>query len=382
METTLVLHLLLSISLPGVLAAGQLLNDTGCDCYLTNGSNAAYYAEHRFYDFRELSQYQGTPDTLSTRKAAATAGTTSEYFASSDWTGAWNISIDPRQTSAASPVFMQYSPSNVYIEQNNDTGSTSATFLTLRTARMESFQTAAEIFTASTTYQYVSIRMLARTYGSPGAVTAMYTYLQTGSGDYDVEEADLEIRTMDARNTIQYTNQPTELSGKVVKGATQNVTMPDGLRWTDWAVHRMDWTPTSTTWFVNGAQVSNNDIQVPQDPTKIVFNSWSNGGTWTGNMSVYEQAYLNIQWIEMVFNNTDTVSAWTNSPAAPPSKRALSRRDDDTCKTVCSIDNTNDLGVPVELWSAAPGQSGLLGRVLPMLVLALTVALMFLSGLY
>lgn len=386
-STVVSLTCLIASCLPVVFANGQLVNDTGCDCYLTNGSNNAYYAEHRFYDFRSLSQYQGVPSMITNQNDTASAQNTSDFFASEDWNSVWtfvNWNNSDQVAAGSVPVFMINSPNNIYIEQNRDQDNTSATYMTMRTARLPDFQSAAEINSISTTYQYISIRMLARTIGSPGAVTAMFTYLNAAD-PAKVQEADLEIRTMDPRNMIQYTNQPSQTNaGEEKSQATRNATMPFDLSWTHWAVHRLDWTPKQDTWYVDGQPIATISYQTPRDPTTIIFNSWSDGGSWSGNMTTYDEAYLHLQWIEMVFNNTDKVSAWTNSPAAPPtsSKKGLAKRAS-RCKTVCSIDNTTTTGVATELWSAAPGRFELPAGMLPFILPVLTAAaLVFSPGLF
>ena len=42
------------------------------------------------------------------------------------------------------------------------------------------------------------------------------------------------------------------------------------------------WTPGSSDWYVNGEQVASIQFQAPVDPALILFNSWSNGGEWSG----------------------------------------------------------------------------------------------------
>lgn len=361
------LVLLLPASTPAV-ADGQLVKDSSCDCYLTNSSNEAYYANHRFYDFRKLSKYQGVPDLITSPSDTANAWATSPYFLSDDWNSVWisvNWTNDAKLASGDASVYMVNSPNNVYIEQNTDTNPASDTYLTLRTARQEDFQSAAEIDSTSYSYQFVSMRMLMRTSGGPGGVTAMFTY-RDAAELANVQEADLEIRTQDPKNTVQYTNQPSYTdSGDTIAEATQNITMPYGLDWTAWAVHRLDWTPTRSTWYIDGNQVADITFQRPRDPSQIMMNSWSDGGSWSGNMSVGDQVLMNVQWLEMVFNSTEEIGAWTDSPSPGSSSRSISRRaDGGGCKSVCSIDNTTELGVARQLWRSGAGRlsdrSGLL----------------------
>lgn len=343
------LILLLSAYLRFAAAAPSLTDDSQCGCYLTNGTINEYFTSHKFFDFRSLDQYQGVPNPLSDPDASADAHVTSNFFATADWNSSWSVQSWNNSGGARSDasVLRVNSPNNVYIEKNADPSPSSNTYLTLRTQRMPDFQTAAELESNSTGYHFLSVRMLARTVGSAGAVTAMFTYRAAGSGSgSDVQEADLEVITRDPRDLVHYTNQPSvSASGDVVADATRNATLPDGLEWSDWAVHRLDWTPTQSTWYVDGAQTANISFQVPRDPAQVVLNSWSDGGQWTGNMSVGDAAYLQIQWLEMVYNSTNE--------GGQGKKGFLGGRADAAsgCKAVCSVDETSKTGTPVMLWS-------------------------------
>lgn len=372
---SLPLVFLVSACLRFAAAAPSLTDDSQCGCYLTNGTVNGYFTEHKFFDFRSLDQYQGIPNPLTDPDASANAQVTSNFFTSAEWNSSWSVQSWNNSGGARSDasIFMVNSPNNVYIEKNTDPSPSSKTYLTLRTERLPDFQTAAELESMSKGYQFLSIRMLARTIGSAGAVTAMFTY-RGGKGDAlaDVQEADLEIRTRDPRNLVHYTNQPSiTAAGDVVDNATKNATLPNGLDWSDWAVHRLDWTPTQSTWYVDGVQTANISFQVPRDPAQVILNSWSDGGQWTGNMSVHDAAFLQIQWLEMVYNTTD----------AKRKKRGLllgGRADAGTgCKAVCSVDETSKTGTPVMLWNSGAGRaygtgSGLAGWIPLGLVLGMT----------
>ncbi len=337
-----------------------------CDCYQTNGSDPAYFARHQFFDFRSLSQYAGVPDLIRDQQDSSDALATSDYFLSDGWNDGWVLQSwnnsdqlerqrqegDDAAASDASYLLIN-SPNNVYIETEDDdddnegSGSGSATFLTMRTARIGGFQTAAEFESVVTGLHYLSVRMLARTRGARGAVTAMFTY-RAADMLADVQESDLEVRTSDPADRVQYTNQPSfTVAGDEIPEATRNATLPaeggDGaqgqLQWTDWAVYRMDWTPERTTHYVNGAEAAAIAFQNPRDPTRVHFNCWSDGGSWSGVMRQGDEAFLQIRWIEMVFNETDTDNALWRT-----------RRDGEaSCKRVCSIDETDKIGTAVLL---------------------------------
>lgn len=318
--------------------AYPLTTDSNCNCYKTNATTSNYFSHHLFFDFRSLSQYVGVPKPIDSWDGNAQASPPSPFFTNPGFGSAWDIqnwnntgtmALNNTNISDAT-VEMVNSPNNIYIER--DSSNSQATHLTMRTIRHSTFQSASEIESQSGGYQFLSVRMNARTQGASGAVTAMFTYRPppTPLDFMRVQEADLEIRTQDPPRYVQYTNQPSWNTTGDIPDATRNVTLPGGKQWSDWADYRMDWNPGSTTWYVNGQQVSHITFQAPRDPAQVIFNSWSDGGSWSGLMKVGDEAYLQVRWIEMVYNNTDPGAGKTGG-----------------CKNVCSIDETTKLGTPV-----------------------------------
>ncbi|KAK1979962.1 concanavalin A-like lectin/glucanase domain-containing protein [Colletotrichum cereale] len=348
--------------------------DSVCNCYLTNSSER-YFTNHLFFDFRNLGQYAGVPDVVADWNASANASVTSDYFNADAWTSVWGIqnwnNTDLRgKDGNDGTVDMVNSASNIYIEKNNDGGASSDTFMSMRTVRLQDFQSSAEMESISMGYHFVSVRMLARTLGAAGACTALFTYREADTYA-DVQEADIEVLTKDPENRIQYTNQPSFTSqGDTIDKSTQNGTMPRGTSWRDWAVHRLDWDDKDSTWLVDGAEVSSISFQVPRDPSRVMLNSWSDGGSWSGIMNVGDSAVMQIQWIEMVFNTTEESSSSSSSSKRDiglqrhghgPMGRLERRDGDDKCQVVCSIDSSDTIGQAVMLHNGtAPGQ--LLGQ--------------------
>ncbi|KAI1452259.1 glycoside hydrolase family 16 protein [Annulohypoxylon moriforme] len=342
-----------------------------CNCYLTNGSSSHYFSTHKFFDFRDKSDVAGVPALITSPDDTSQAGVTSEYFSSDEWTDnwtlqSWNNTSSLKSNSSDASVLMIHSLNNVYIEENGDHDANSKTFLTLRTARLKGYQSSCEFESAVRDYHFLSVRMYARTLGAPGAVTAMFTY-KDPSGEAKlstIQESDLEIRTVDPPDHIQYTNQPSYSSmGLNVQDATRNVTIPNKRDWTNWAVYRMDWSPDDTTWYIDGDEVASISFQTPRDPSMVIFNAWSDGGSWTGNMSVGTEARLQVQWIELVYNTTGKSSEKRDLTDL---SGYLSKRDGDSCANVCSIDETTKTGTVVLLQGGAPrmlGQDGVFGGV-------------------
>ncbi|CEJ81986.1 hypothetical protein VHEMI02080 [[Torrubiella] hemipterigena] len=333
-----------------------------CECFVTNGTAPEFFSNHLFFDYRNLTQFAGVPPAVSNEDAVSDAPITSDFFASEEWTKHWgtqtwdNSKGKSQGFSNDATVHMINSANNLFIQANEDSNADSATYLTMRTKRFKDFQTAAEFEAIHYDYKFLSLRMLARTVGSAGAVAGMFTY-KNSSDPAKVQEADIEILTRDPGNVIQYTNQPSDLPDVgTIPEATRNVTLPDGVKWSDWAVHRVDWTPERSVWYINGHDVASIAFQVPRDASGINFNMWSDGGSWSGNMSVGAEASLQIKWIEMVYNSTTPIPArkMARSELQHPRASLIHRSTKGkTCQVVCSIDNGTQPGVSVVLFTSS-----------------------------
>ncbi|KAI0891834.1 glycoside hydrolase family 16 protein [Annulohypoxylon nitens] len=297
-----------------------------CQCYRTNGTSPAYFAHYKFFDFRNIANPY-VPGAIDNRAQALAAPVTHSYFNTSNFTNTWSIQawVD------SGNVYNEYSKNDVYIESNTDSKPNSKTWLTLRTYRHPAsngnFQSSAEIQSISSTYQYVSMRMYARTKGASGAVTAMFTYKDAAS-EADVQEADTEFLTSDSTNEVHYTNQPGTVNGVSRPNATKEVKISGS--WSNWRVHRYDWTPGKSDWYVDGEHTAQITYQAPVDPTTLLFNAWSDGGSWSGAMASGQSANLQIQWIELIYNNTAEPSNYSYCNA----------------RNICSLDQGNTVGVP------------------------------------
>ncbi|OTB08568.1 carbohydrate-binding module family 1 protein [Hypoxylon sp. CI-4A] len=331
-----------------------LVTDSRCNCYRTNMTTSQYFTHHRFFDFREMSQYVKVPAAINDPQGSADAPVTNSYFDDPTWTSVWSIQTwnnsalmngSSDVTGSDATVLMVNSANNIYFDKNTDQKASSNTYMVMRTQRHDNFQSAAEIESLSLGYRYLSIRMYARTRGAPGAVTAMFTF-RDAEKIAQVQEADLEVRTNDPKYSIQYTNQPSWNETDDIPQATRNVTIPGRVDWSNWQYHRMDWTPGSTSWFIDGQLMSSIQFQAPRDASRVMFNSWSDGGSWSGNMTVGSTAEMQIQWIDIVYNNTDPTpgNPWTNPGAGG------------SCANTCSIDLTSKTGTPVLISGPSSGQ--------------------------
>ena len=100
--------------------------------------------------------------------------------------------------------------------------------------------------------------------------------------------------------------------------------------WTDWNEWRLDWTDSVSEWLVNGKLVESKTYGLPKEPCHVVVNMWSDGGVWSGNMSVGGSAVMDVEWVEMVYNITG--------------------EDLGNCNITCKVDDGAKPGAP-EVWN-------------------------------
>ncbi|KAI0026103.1 concanavalin A-like lectin/glucanase domain-containing protein [Xylariomycetidae sp. FL0641] len=262
-------------------------SSAACECYTADAASTAYFANRKFFDFRGLAA-TGAPAPIDDENADAGAGVTSAYFASAEWAGTWGIQS---WATGEGAVYRVNSANNVYLE---DVGG--ATALTLRARRQPGYMSTAEVESLATDFQHLSMRMYMRTTGDAGAVTALFTYL----GSDPVQEADLEIRTMNARTEVQYTNQPDHTDAGPIEGSFEIVNLAQP--WTEWQEYRYDWTPGMSEWYVDGVKLAAIAFQAPTDPLSVIMNVWGDGGSWSGTMAEGGQAQMQLQWLDLTYN--------------------------------------------------------------------------------
>jgi len=346
-------------------------NNANCSCYVVqtgkNSQTPEYFQYYRFFDFRNLPDAMNrAPPQINDTQIAGLEPTWQPHLFSSDaWNTDWAIQNWSKPATEDFPVPMNNSLANVYLGRENN-----VSFLTLRTSRDGDYQTSGEIENTQRNVMHVSMRMYGRVKGDKGAVAGFFTFYD------DSNESDVEILTNDPTDQVRYTNQPAvDKEGNEIQAASVGPTnLP---RWDDWQTHRIDWLPKNSYWYLNSNQVAANTYSVPRKSSYLVLNMWSDGGTWSGNMSSGGSAEFQIQWIEMTFNTSgpyegtkkeekrDTTSSWFSR------KRAARG-----CETVCKIDSVAQVGTP-EVVSSTPSAAAGLGvswSLLVVLGLASTVA--------
>jgi hypothetical protein len=108
---------------------------------------------------------------------------------------------------------------------------------------------------------YASINIRARVRGDNGTCAGIFTYAD------DTNESDIEILTSDPKSLVRLTNQP-----GATPGASSDFELPGNASWSDWQTYRLDWTPTTSAWYVNGSLVLTKTVNIPKVPSLIILN--------------------------------------------------------------------------------------------------------------
>ncbi|KAI0130531.1 concanavalin A-like lectin/glucanase domain-containing protein [Xylariales sp. AK1849] len=379
-------------SLSGHVIAANLVeatskdNNDKCECFLVDGPDPGYFQYHRFWDFRGIpndgdDDFTVAPAIVGEDEDTGGQSVTTSYLDTASWQQDWAW-LDGPGSSSANSIPNVYSKQNVYISRNTTDGADDLTFLTLRAARQESFMSSSQITSQQENLMHASIRTRMRVIpnglsnsSAPSATERLLENVVTGSNathpvdqgavvgffiyQSDTQESDIELLTQDSIDQIRYSSQPDDnaASDQSVEGASTQATLHNGMVYTEWIEHRLDWFDGVVRWWADDQLMLNKMVNAPTEPMGLIINVWGNGGSWSGNMSVGGGVTIGIEWIEMVFN--------TSGPTSGPSKRYLSHdileaRDDKRCNIGCSVDDVENLGYPEVVYdNQAAGMCGL-----------------------
>lgn len=312
-------------------------------------------------DFRSIpnegsNDFLTAPALINSTENDGNQTTTSSYFNTTIFNNDWSIQNDPEEPDADVPSIN--SAQNVFIAKQIYDNSSEGTYLALRASRLPGFASIAEIDSNEKNLLHSSIRARMRiiptysnasqtveepdidTFGgvntshpvAPGAVLGFFTF------ESNTQESDIEILTSDPTTNIRFSNQPDwdSKTGNSVPGASSDVAMPNGIVWTDWHDYRLDWYHGVSRWYIDGELVLEKTINVPTKPSGLILNLWSDGGEWSGNMSVGAEVVAGFEWIEMAFNISGNING--------PSKRHTHQT---VCDIGCNVDGVQDIGFPM-----------------------------------
>ncbi|KAL4977195.1 concanavalin A-like lectin/glucanase domain-containing protein [Aspergillus desertorum] len=307
-------------TLPNAHASGLAARVPGhypCDCYIVSGDEPGYFTDYRFWDFRDVplphSLNSGAHGLSGVSHWERETVPLSQTPFSEDWrTQSWS-----RHGTMDSRVPMVNDDANAFFARHPNLPAASQ--LVLRTTRLEDRSSSAEVESQHGNYYRVSIRVRMRLMSTEaisrrpwddtpdvndvpkGACAGIFTYRSATC------ESDVEFLTSDPPNTIHYANQPDYDAENdiIIPGASEVVTTVP-VRWSEWVTHRMDWFANETLWYADNELQAVVSMSVPDRPSILAINLWSDGGIWTGDMQVGESVYMGIEWIEVAYN-TSTV---------------------------------------------------------------------------
>ncbi|KAL4925675.1 glycoside hydrolase family 16 protein [Aspergillus undulatus] len=286
-----------------------------CDCYLVSGEDPGYFTDYKFWDFRNVPLPHSLNSGAYSPSEQSRWETESVPLSQTPFQIDWRVQSWGRDSALDSIIPMINADSNAFFAKHPNRPETS--LLVLRTTRYQEYSSTAEIESQHGNFFHCSIRVRMRLMSrdaitrrpwdqSPGindvpkgACAGIFTYRSATC------ESDVEFLTSDPPNTIHYANQPDYDNDNdfIIPGASSIVTNVPAP-WSAWTTHRMDWLRDETLWYADDELQANVTKSVPDRPSIIAMNLWSDGGMWTGDMEVDESVYMGIEWIEIAFNTS------------------------------------------------------------------------------
>ncbi|KAI9375138.1 concanavalin A-like lectin/glucanase domain-containing protein [Aspergillus egyptiacus] len=300
-------------SLDKPILAPRIPSHYPCDCYLVSGSDPGYFTDYKFWDFRKVPLPHDLSDDPDEAPDESTWEEDTIPLSQSPFSAEWQAQGWSREKTMDSIIPIMNSDENTFFARHPQYPNTSQ--LVLRTTRFEDYSSTAEIESHQGNFYYCSVRVrmrlmskeaISRTPGDPrpdvnhvpkGACAGIFTYRSATC------ESDLEFLTSDSPNTIHYANQPDYdyKNDSIIDGASKVVTTVPAP-WSSWVTHRMDWFPNVTRWYADDQLQANLSKSVPDRPSILALNLWTDGGIWTGDMVINESVYMGIEWIEIAYN--------------------------------------------------------------------------------
>ncbi|PYI04522.1 concanavalin A-like lectin/glucanase, partial [Aspergillus sclerotiicarbonarius CBS 121057] len=299
-----------------------------CDCYLTTGPEQGYFTHYRFWDFRNVTLPQKI-ETTQTNPANPHDPSNLQIYplAKTPFSHDWHAQTWDRDATPISPVPMVNTDRNVFLLKDPTSSSSNprSSFLVLRTTRFADHASTAEVEGVFGYIYHCSLRLRLRMM-SRDTMVRQAAVPNTGIATTDVKaqkiprgscagiftyrsavcESDIEILTSEDPHTVHYANQPDydPISDTLIPGASSIVNL--STPWTSWVTHRLDWFPNLSAWYADEELQSNSTYSIPNRPSIVAMNLWSNGGNWSGDMRIGDSVYMGIEWIELVYNVTKT----------------------------------------------------------------------------
>ncbi|PWY65606.1 concanavalin A-like lectin/glucanase, partial [Aspergillus heteromorphus CBS 117.55] len=308
---------------------------TLCDCYINTPTpsdpDTTIFTHYKLWDFRNVPLPALSIESTPTNPSSPSSLLETYPLTKTPFDSDWRAQNWQRNATPLGPIPMINTDRNVFLlkDVTSSPQDPKSSFLVLRTTRFPDHASTAELDGQFGPVYHCSLRVRMRIMSEreilraagkvrkdkntvdsktnsnsnsktdpipPGTCAGIFTYLTPTC------ESDIEILTSEDPHTIHYANQPDydPVSDTSIPGSSTTVNL--STPWTLWTTHRLDWHAGSSVWFADGQVVSNLSYSVPDQPSVVAVNLWSDGGNWSGDMKVGESVFMGIEWIEMLYN--------------------------------------------------------------------------------
>ncbi|KAF9046011.1 concanavalin A-like lectin/glucanase, partial [Hymenopellis radicata] len=274
----LLLALGLSLLAPSSQARENLASrQNSCDTYTTSGVSGGF-TERTFIDFSSVSSGQDAASFLS------------QYdFEIS------NYGVD------STPIGHTFTPDNVKLGDGA---------LEMKVSAYSSDAVISSEIVSSATFKYASVRVVLKSSTTKGVCEGIFFY------QGDTQETDIELLTttsLQASATVPagfWTTNQALVQGE--DSTSENIAFNFDPT-ADFHEYRIDWTSSSTTFYVDGTQVNQLTENVPTAATNFIFNAWSSGDPYWSAGPPTADSISSIRSIELYTGYTSTASGSTCS---------------------------------------------------------------------
>ncbi|PFH53721.1 glycoside hydrolase family 16 protein [Amanita thiersii Skay4041] len=279
------LGIVLALLCKAVVHAATIQERQSCDTYVVPGITGGF-TQHTFADFSGVTPGESAASLLSSH----------------------GISIDTGLI-GTTPIPHQFVAQNVLL------GSGSVD-LKVNAYNPSSGQVVSAEMATTDQFLYASVRTVLKSSGVPGVVEGNFMYHN------DNQETDFEILTSTVFSSSQCvaagiwtTNQPLQQGGTSTHNTIPFTFNPaSGFHAHSYSLHeyipeyRIDWSSNSTTFYIDGVQVSRLTTNVPTQAGPWLWNAWSSGDPCWSNGPPTADSFTHIRSIEIYKGYTSTAS--------------------------------------------------------------------------
>ncbi|KAF8916765.1 concanavalin A-like lectin/glucanase [Mucidula mucida] len=264
----------LSLLAPSSFARENLASrQDSCDTYTTSGVSGGF-TDRNFIDFSSVSSGQDAASFLSQ----------------------YGFEISNYGPVGSTPTEHTFTPNNVKLGDGA---------LEMKVSAYTSGAVISSEIVSSDTFKYASVRVVLKSSTTKGVCEGIFYY------QGDTQESDIELLTttsLQASATVPagfWTTNQALVDGE--DSTSENIAFNFDPT-ADFHEYRIDWTSSSTTFYVDGTQVNQLTENVPTAATHFIFNAWSSGDPYWSAGPPTADSISHIRSIDLYTGYTSTAS--------------------------------------------------------------------------